>query len=672
MGYILKRVFGVLALLATIALVSLLGGSAIWVLDGAHDLDITGTPVPHGGPVSLPVDGWAYYGGDPGGHRFSRLDQINRENVGSLAAAWTYRTGDLATKGEALYRSAGETTPILVEDKLVFCTPFNEVIAVDPGNGKEIWRYDPGIDLDQSPANQFICRGVAYWHDETAGGACASRIFTGTSDGQVIALDASSGTPCAGFGEAGRVTVDPGMPLIWPGEFQITSPPAVVGDTVVIGSAIGDNVRVKAPHGTVHAYDTRTGAEKWWFDPIPRTTDAPNADNWLDGFPPIEGHANTWAPMSADIERGLVFIPTSSPSPDFYGGLRPGDNRYANSVVALDAESGNVAWSFQMVHHDVWDFDIPAQPGLYTIWKDGQARDVVAQVTKMGLVFVLDRDTGEPVIPVEERPVPQDGVAGEALSPTQPFPASPPRLVPDTTTGDDAFGITWFDRHACANAIEALRTDGLYTPPTEQGTLMRPFTGGGANWGGAAFDASRNLLVVNVSNVAHLIQAIPADKVAELKRAMPNTEIAPQAGAPFGVRRELLLSPLGVPCTAPPWGLLVAVDIARGTIVWRRSLGTIEDIGPGLPLPLGTPTLGGPVVTAGNLIFIAGTLDFYLRAFDIESGDELWKARLPGAATATPMTYEWRGRQYVVIFSGGYSTADAPPADSLVAFALPR
>lgn len=651
---------------------ALLGGSVSEIIFGAHGLDINGRAVAHGGATIQPDHGWSFYGGDAGGQRFSRASQITPDNVTQLEPAWTYSTGDIGTKpNAALSRSAGETTPILVHGNLVFCSPFNEVIAINPGTGAQIWRYDPAIDLQQRPANQFICRGVAAFQDTTAQGHCAARILSATNDGRLIALDAKSGKLCDDFGESGQVTLNPGMPLLWPGEFQLTSPPVVINDTVVVGSAISDNARVQAPSGVVRAYDVRTGAPRWQFDPIPRSTDAANAADWQGTSPPVEGHANAWAPMAADLKRGLVFIPTSSPSPDFYGGLRPGDNRYANSVVALHAESGKVAWSYQLVHHDIWDFDTPSQPGLYTIWRDGAPIDVVAQTTKMGLVFILDRDTGEPIIPIEERPVPQQAVTGEALSATQPFPIRPPALVPDRTDAAEAFGITWFDKQACAQAIESLDGDGLYTPPTEKGTLMRPFTGGGANWGGSAFDASKNLLVVNMSNIGHLIQLIPQDQVHTVTETLHQTAISPQTGAPFAVRRELLLSPLGLPCTPPPWGIIAAVDIAQGKIVWRKTLGTTQDLAGGLALSLGTPTFGGPIITAGGIVFIASTLDYYLRAIDLDTGNELWKGRLPTSGTATPMSYEWQGRQYVVISAGGNSNAGAPAGDSLVAFALP-
>lgn len=673
MSHLKIVVVTLLLLVFTGIAVVLLGGSAVYYIGGTHDLDVVGEAGHHGGHIRSPGEGWAYYGGDAGGHRFSDADQVTRENVARLEVAWQFRTGDLEKRPQnALRRSAGEATPILVEDSLVFCSSFNEVISVDPATGEEKWRYDPGIDLEQNPANMFICRGVSYWRDDTANGTCASRIISATSDGTVFALDAKTGTPCPDFGDAGTVSIDPGMPLEWPGEFQVTSPPAIVGDVAVVGSAISDNIRVEAPHGTVRAYDVRTGEEIWWFDPIPRSNQEINAPDWQGSFPPIEGHANAWAPISADLERGLVFVPTSSASPDFYGGLRPGDNRYANSVVALEAETGDVVWSYQFVHHDVWDFDTPAQPGLYTIWHEGRPRDVVVQVTKMGLVFVLDRESGAPVHPVDERPVPQGGAPGEVLSKTQPIPQKPPALVPDIVDPDDAFGLTLFDRLECADKIKALRQDGLYTPPSVEGTLFRPFTGGGGNWGGGAFDASRNLLVVNMNNIGHLIQLIPADDIDAMREAFPHTEIGRQRGAPFGVRRELLVSSVGLPCTPPPWGVLVGVDVANGEVRWRRTIGTTEDLADGIALELGTPTLGGPAITASGLVFIAATYDYYLRAFDVTTGDELWKGRLPTAGIATPIVYTYEGRQYIAIFAAGYGRImGTPSGDSLVAFALP-
>lgn len=672
MNRVVKIALIALGVIAAAAGAIVLGGSAVWMLGGAHSLDIKGKAEQVA--AAAQTGRWTQYGGDAGGSRYSGAVEITPSNVANLKRVWSHSSGDVKSKPDAMRDSAGETTPILVEDSLVFCTPFNEVIALDPGTGAEKWRHDPKINLQQRPANQYVCRGVAYWRDTTASGSCASRIFGGTNDGRVFAIDAATGESCADFGIDGEVQVDPGMELEWPGEFQITSAPTIAGDIVVIGSSISDNARVEAPKGTVRAYDVRTGALKWTFDPIPRNADEPNAVDWQGAFPRVEGHANAWAPMSYDAERDLLFVPTSSPSPDFFGGLRPGDNRYANSIVALKAQTGEVAWAFQTVHHDVWDYDVPAQPALLTVTKDGEPHDVVALVAKTGLLFVLDRDTGEPFLPVEERATPQQGAApGEALSPTQPFPTATSPLVPTTVKSRDAFGLTWFDKQYCARAIKALRADGLFTPPTKQGTLFLPFTGGGGNWGGGAYDASRNLFVINMSNLAHLIQLIPADKVEEVEEALHDSEISPQTGAPFGVRREILISPLDLPCTPPPWGVLAAVDLSDGRIVWRRALGTIEDLTGGvLKAELGTPTIGGPMITAGGLVFIAGTLDYYLRAFDVETGKELWKGRLPTSANATPMSYEWQGRQYVAVFAGGYSNIDTPPGDELIVFALPR
>ncbi len=670
MKKILAVSLGLLAAAAAFALAAILGGSMIWVAAGAKALDVKGEAKPV--REAPKAEGWAHYGGDPGGSRYSSAGQITPDNVRKLTVAWRYSTGDVASKpAEIMSDSAAETTPILVEESLVFCTPFNEIVALDPGTGAQKWRHDPKINLNQRPANQYVCRGVAYWKGGGEG-ACVSRIFSGTNDGRLIAVDAKTGAPCVEFDGDGEIHIDPGIELVWPGEFQITSPPVVLGDVVVTGSSISDNVRLEAPRGTIRAFDARTGQPRWSFDPIPRRGDEPNAKDWQGEYPRKEGHANAWAPMSVDPARGLIFAPTSSPSPDFFGGARPGDNRYANSVVALKAETGEVAWAFQTVHHDVWDYDLPSQPGLYTILKDGKLRDVVAQTTKMGLIFVLDRDTGEPVIPVEERLVPQGAVAGEVLSPTQPFPVAPEPLVPNRLDPKDAFGVTWFDKRACEKALRGLRAEGLYTPPTEQGTLFLPFTGGGANWGGPAYDPARNLLVVNLSNFPHLIQAIKTDEVEAAEEVYHDSEVSPQTGAAYGSRRDELLSPLGLPCNPPPWGVLAAVDLSDGRLVWRRTLGTTEELAGGIALDLGTPTLGGPAITATGIVFIGATLDHYLRAFDVETGKELWRGELPTVGVATPMIYEWHGRQYVVISSGGYGNVDTKPGDEIVAFALPE
>ncbi|NIL95220.1 MAG: PQQ-binding-like beta-propeller repeat protein [Woeseiaceae bacterium] len=655
-----------LALVGVASIMILLGGSGYRYLFGAHALDIEGVAQMHGGDVELPPPGWPHYGNDPGGHRFSSAALIDTSNVAKLEVAWQFSTGDLDNKVRGLGSSITEGTPILVDGKLVFCTPFNEIIALDPGTGSEQWRFDADIDLGQQPANKFVCRGVVHWSGDAP--ECPSRILMGTNDGRIIAVDARTGASCRAFGAGGEIKLNVGMELIWPGEFQITSPPVVIGNFVVVGSSISDNQRVTAPHGTVRAFDVRSGESLWEFDPIPRESGSPD---WQGSEPPVEGHANAWAPMSVDHERGLVFVPTSSPSPDFYGGRRPGDNRHANSVVALDASDGSVRWAYQVVHHDVWDYDLPAQPGLYTVWRDGEQHDVVAQVTKTGHVFVLDRDTGKPFLPVAERPMPASDIDGERMSPTQPIPTATPGIVPSTLDPDDAFGLTWFDKRACEKALAGLRAEGLFTPPSRQGTLFYPFTGGGANWGGAAYDPRRNLLVINMSSMAHAVSLYPQSDFDRIRREYPDDDVEPMHGVPFSDRRALVLSPLGLPCAPPPWGVLAAVNVDSGQIVWRRALGTLEDF-VGLPLEVGTPTIGGPIATAGDVIFIASTLDYYLRAFSIETGEELWKGRLPTSGNATPMTYVWEERQYVVIYAGGNSRIGLPIDDKLIAFALPQ
>ncbi len=470
--------------------------------------------------ISFPASAWEHWGGDRGGSRFSPLNQITPDNVGNLVRAWEFRTGDLDARApEVMKRTKFQATPLLVEDSLVFCSPFNEVIALDPGSGAPKWRYDPKISTAQRPANRYNCRGVAYWVDDKAAenAACRARVFMGTNDARVIALDARSGIPCADFGSNGEIKLAL-SPLDWPGEFQITSAPVVARGVVIVGSAIADNRRVDAPPGTVRAFDARTGQSRWSFDPLVH-----------GGI--TAGHANVWAPMSVDEERGLVFLPTSSPSPDFWGGKRPGNNDYANSVVALRVESGERAWSYQTVHHDVWDYDLPAQPTLARIDAGEGPRDVVIQPTKQGFVFVLDRDTGKPVWPVEERAVPQGGAEGEQLSPTQPFPTHVPPLLLQQISADDVFGlIPFWERNACRAQVAAARNEGLYTPPSTQGTVVFPMTGGGVNWGGAAFDPVNQILYANVSRAIHIVKLLPRAAVPDGFNPPPGHDFRTAAG----------------------------------------------------------------------------------------------------------------------------------------------
>ena len=628
---------------------------------------------------------WHAYGGNRGGERYSALDQINRDNVQNLEPAWTYRTGEPDLFPERFEHSSFESTPIMVGDKLVMCTPFNRLVALDPATGEERWTFNAEVSLDNPPAMIYKCRGITQWTDPDAssGAVCRTRIFMGTSDSRLFSIDGETGKRCADFGDNGEVFVEPSKELLFPGEVHFDSPAVVVNGVVVIGSSIADNQRAEGQSGRVSAYDARTGALRWRFDPIPRSSDDPVASTWHNESWRVSGHANVWSILSVDEERDIVFLPTGSAAPDFYGGNRPGENRYANSLVALRGATGEVLWHFQFVHHDLWDYDLPSQPTLIDLNKDGQTIPAVVQTTKQGFVFVFNRETGESLFPIEERPTPRGVVDGEWLSPTQPFPTAPPPLVAQKLDPEDAWGFTPIDRMMCKSEIEELRNEGLYTPPSTQGTILMPSWTGGANWPGPAWHRDSGLLVVNTTRIATKIKLYPRSEaedmpdlsaeggVAILRETIPS----PQLGTPYAMTVGYLLSPLGAPCNPPPWGGLTAVDLASGTIKWDVPLGSIDRETP-IPLPfewnLGTPNSGGPIVTAGGLIFIAATMDQRFRAFDIETGEVLWKHRMPAGSQTTPMTYEAGGRQYVVIASGGHAWYDTAMGDYVVAFALPQ
>jgi len=643
-------------------------------------------------PAASAEDGsteWPSYGNDAGGTRFAPVASITPGNVACLEPAWTFHTGDLPDS-RAPHPSplASELTPILVEGSLYLCTPYNRVIALDPATGAERWAFDPNIELAGYYGNQLVCRGVSTWLDPEAllGGVCRRRILTATNDARLFALDAATGKPCADFGSGGSVDLNPGAgPQEWRGEYQVTSPPAVSRDAVIVGAAVSDNQRSNAPSGVVRAYDARTGALRWAWDLRPPGFVATPENTSAEGY--ALATPNAWAPMAVDLARDVVFVPTGNPAPDFYRGDSNIDY-YGSSVVALRGSSGEVLWRFQTVHRDLWDFDVPAQPTLFTLRREGREIPALVQATKMGLLFVLNRETGEPLFPVEERPVPQIGVPGEQLSPTQPFPLKPAGLSRQSFTPDEAFGFTPWDRRACRRQIEALRFEGMYTPPTFEGSLMVPGNAGGANWGGVAVDEARQRLVVNTQNLAFAVQLIPREgfDLDGARERGENAEYAPMRGTPYAMRRAMVVSPLGAPCIAPPWGQLAAVDLSNGEISWQIPLGTLRDLAP-LPLALaldalrdlsprslelGAPTLGGPLLTQSGLAFIGATADFYLRAFDAQTGKELWKGRLPTAAFATPMTYRAAGRQFVVVAAMGYGRGGLPVDDSLIAFALPE
>ena len=628
--------------------------------------------------------GWQHYGGDGGGSHYSSLAQINRDNVHKLKLAWSYRTGDIERYPERRALAALNMTPILLPEpagkSLVLCAAMNRVIALDPLSGDERWSYDPEIILGPMD-NKFLCRGVAYWADTgtEADAVCRHRIFTGTKDLRLIALDAQTGKPCEDFGARGTVDIRPDVyddvPTLNEGDVQFSAPPVVIDDLVIIGSA--DNTkfwRADNPSGEIRAFDARTGEPRWSFDPIPRDAEDPAAKDWTAESMRATGGANVWSMMSVDIERGLVFLPTATAGPNNFGGHRPGDNRYANSVVALNAADGSVAWHFQTLHHDVWDLDLPAQPILVDLKRDGQTIPVVIQLTKQGLTFVLHRETGEPVFGVEERPVPTDGVPGELLSPTQPFPTQPAPFGRLRFTPDDAWGFTFFDRNACREKFASFSRSGQYEPPSLEGTLV---PGAMNNWGGAAYDPERSLLIVPISEIPMYFRIRRTEEVTPEERNTPRQgPIGPpieMAGTPYSFKYGPVMSPFFAPCHAPPWGELAAIDLSGDTSTrWRFPLGTLDKLMPiPLPLPFGTPLAGGPTVTAGGLVFIGASSDEKFRAFDIDTGEKLWEVKTPASAMATPMTYEINGRQFVVVAAGGHIFKGFQNiSDYLVAYAL--
>ncbi len=633
------------------------------------------------GQAYVPEGDWAHYGSSKRGTRFAPHAQINLDNVDQLERAWVTRTG---------VTGAFKATPIQIEDYLLLCTGQNVVISLDPDTGAERWRHDPKIT---TPKFGFwdTCRGVSFYRDESTDPAesgvetvCRDRVLNPTTDARLIALDAKTGELCPGFGEGGTVDLLEGMGEVKPGYYFTTSPPSIARDTIVLGGWVADNQEIEEPSGVVRGFDPITGKLKWAWDlgNEERTGLPPEGESYTRGTP------NVWSMTAVDEELGLVYVPTGNATPDYYGGHRTeAMEKYASSIVAIDAETGQARWHFQTVHHDIWDYDVPSQPALVDVKIDGKVRKTVLQATKRSQIFFLDRVTGEPLTEVQERIVPQTDVPMEWTSPTQPFSTGFPSFeLTEKLTGADMWGITPLDHLYCRVRLHELRYEGPMTPPSIEGSLYYPGIAGGMNWGSLAVDEVNQLLVVNALHMAFAVNLIPRAEVNEDSRFFLGGR---QSGTPYGVRSAPFLSPLFAPCTRPPYGEMAVVDLTTQQVVWRRPVGTSKDMGPlgipsMLPLPMGMFYQAGSAVTGGGLVFMGGVLDSTMRGINIFTGEEVWTDPLPAPAQATPMSYvsPKTGKQYIVLaVPSGSSTplgegasmggATSDEGGYVIAYALP-
>lgn len=629
---------------------------------------------------SLGSEDWSTWSGDNHGSRFSSLKSITPENVNKLKVAWTAHTGEIVdpTKGDA----ADQNTPIQIGDTLYVCTAYTSLIAYDIDSGKEKWRYTAG----RGNSTYQRCRGVAYFDatkskmvtatdDSYKNALSPTRIFFPTGDGRLIALDAKTGKLVENFANKGVIDLKEGMGEVKPGYYQQSSAPLVAGNLVIVGGRVIDNFEVNEPPGVVRAYDAITGALVWAWDPgNPDVTRQPLSDK---GY--TRGTPNVWVAMSYDENLGLVYLPTGNATPDFYAGeRRPLDDKYGSSVVALNVKTGRPVWSFQTVHHDLWDFDATGQPLLYDVKNDdGSVTPVLAEASKTGMIYLLDRRTGKPVAPIEEKPVPQGNVKGEHYSQTQPYSTGMPSIGNEVLKESDMWGATPFDQLICRIRFKSSRYDGIFTPPGLDTAIQYPGSLGGSNWGGVSVDPTTNLMYINDLRLGIYHYLVPKEKLPAGQGSSEGMGIVKQEGLAFGAMRQRFMSPLGVPCQAPPFGTLSAVDLKTHKLVWQVPVGTVKDTGPldipvGLPLPIGMPTLGPSLVTGSGLLFYSGTQDFYLRAYDSHTGKEIWKSRLPVGTQSGPITYRSAktGKQYIVVFAGG-SPHSSKIGDDIIAYALP-
>ena len=618
--------------------------------------------------AQAPNTEWRFYGGDEGGTRYSSLNQINRDNVSSLRRVWTYHTGELDLGlRTAPFQASFSCTPLVINGVMYISTPSSRVIALEAETGKQIWVFDPQANKRTREFNSH--RGVAYWEGLSADRKTTNRrILFGTVDGKLISLNADSGEPDANFGRAGTVDLrssdadrfkqDPSWGA------RVTSPPAIFKDLVIVGWGLPE-YPAKGPSGDVRAFNVRTGKLMWTFHTVPRPGEPGSqtwpADSWKDRM-----GANVWSMMSVDHKRGIVFLPVGSPAYDFYGGDRQGQNLFGNSLLALNAQTGKLIWYFQLVHHDLWDYDLPAQPSLITLRRKGRSIPAVVVVSKMGLVFVFNRITGKPVFPIEERPVPQSNVPGEATWPTQPFPTKPPPLARQTMTRAEVSKVSPESQRYCTELFDKLRNSGPYTPAGLEPTLMFPGYHGGANWSSASFDPASDYLFVNMNEDGAIGQMNPQP---------------PGSPIPY-IRRgrfeeyAWFRDQDNRPCQEPPWGTLTAVNLKTGEIAWRVPLGIVEELESKGIHNTGTQNLGGSIVTAGGLVFVGGTTDQRFRAFDSKTGKLLWKTKLEANAHATSITFQGKstGKQIVVVLSGGggfLRSLSSVLSDTVAAYALP-
>jgi quinoprotein glucose dehydrogenase len=659
---------GVMICATVVGLVSLAAGPS-HATSGRLPAASTTMPRDYAG---VPDDDWRAWGRDWTGDRWSPLTQLTPANVGQLKVAWTFRTGDIPGPNDPS-ESTFELTPLKVGDRLFLCTPHDIAIALDAETGQPIWRYDPKLVEYARTLQHLTCRGLSYHEDPAAADApCAQRLFLPTADARLIALDARTGTPCPGFGRNGAVNLWAGMPQVQPGFYYSTAPPVVTKDLVIVAGENTDNFSTAEPSGVIRAYDVRTGALVWNWDSKNPDETAP----LKPGQSYSRNSPNSWNVGAADEALGLVYWPMGNETPDQFGGYRTNPSeRFNSAIVALDIATGKLRWVYQTVHHDLWDMDIGGQPSLVDLPSaDGVVPALVAS-TKRGDLYVLDRRTGAPITPAPERPVPQGAAPGDRTSPTQPFSAL--TFLPPPLTEARMWGATVFDQLWCRIRFRSMRYEGIFTPPSVQGTLVYPGNFGVFDWGGIAVDPARRVAFANPDYFAFVSKLTPRPVNRRPVIGGSSREDAgnPMFGTPYSVDLHPFRSPLGLPCQAPPWGAVAGVDLAGARIAWSHPNGTVRDVAPvPLPLRMGVPSLGGPIVTAGGLAFLSGTLDQYLRAYDLTTGRELWRGRLPAGAQATPMTYRARasGRQFVVVAAGGHGTLGTKRGDYVIAYALPR